>query len=151
MIINAINYNMNTNFTSWQRTVYKEPAKNVVSKEILYRNDTSFFREDLIWDFLVKFLKDKYSDVSKVNVYDYACSNGSETYSIIMKLLTDLDKQEAEKFFPINAKDIDLLAVSNAKDKSVPISWGEKSRIEYFTNKNFNTYFIKNLLINLKV
>jgi len=97
----------------------------------------------LLWDEFIKFLDYKYQDLNKVNVYNYGCSNGSETFSIIMKMLTNLGKENSEKFFPIIAKDIDLGAINKAKSTPLPIGWFEKNRIDVHTDKNFDSYFIK--------
>ncbi|MBE7703906.1 MAG: hypothetical protein E7Z89_07650 [Cyanobacteria bacterium SIG28] len=135
-------------FSAWNRTVYRPTKARPLIKEVAYRNDTSFFRGDLMWDKFIKFLTDKYQDVSKVNVYNYACSNGSEPFSIIMKLLSTLGEKESEKFFPIIAKDIDTDAIKIAKSNSLPIDWYEKTSINYHTNNKFDLYFTKDPLAN---
>ncbi len=127
-------------FSGWHHAVYKNNG-NTLTRELAYRNDTSFFRNDLLWDEFVKFLEYKYQDFKKVNVYNYGCSNGSETFSIIMKMLSNLGKENSEKFFPIIAKDIDLAAINKAKSTPLPISWFEKGRINLHTDKKFDTYF----------
>ena len=66
----------NTTFKSWVRAVYK-PQENGVQK-LLYRNDTAFYRDDM--DIIIKYIVEKYKNFQKINFYDYACSNGTETY-----------------------------------------------------------------------
>ena len=140
------NYNTPISFSSWRRCVYKDPKASF--KELAYRNDTSIFRDDLLWDDFIKFLKFKYEDLKKVNVYNYACSNGSESFSLVMKMLSCLGKKDSEKFFPIIAKDVDSLAIENAKSNSIPIDWFEKSKINLHTDNNFAEYFTKDFSSN---
>ena len=73
----------------------------------LNRNTTSFFRNDLIWGDFADLLIDKYKNENKVNVYCYACSDGSEPYSVAMLLISRLGLEGAKKFFPIIAVDKD--------------------------------------------
>ena len=143
------NYKITPTFSAWNRTVYRPTKARPLIKEVAYRNDTSFFRGDLMWDNFIRFLTDKYQDVSKVNIYNYACSNGSEPFSIIMKLLSTLGEKESEKFFPIIAKDIDTDAIKIAESNSLPIDWYEKASINYHTNNKFDLYFTKDPSENL--
>ena len=80
----------------------------------LFKTTTYFFRDDLDWKVLVKYLVNKYKNADKVNVLSHACSNGMEPYSFVMQLLHSASK-EAEKFFPIIAKDIDGKNIRAAK------------------------------------
>ena len=45
---------------------------------VVHRNTTWFFRNDLVWDELAKYLDENFSDSRKVNVYSIGCSDGSE-------------------------------------------------------------------------
>lgn len=74
--------------------------------KIFTRNNTRMFRDDLNWEDFGQYLKDKFKDFNKVNTYLYACSSGKEPYTLSI-LLQHIFKEEAQKFFPINAKDID--------------------------------------------
>lgn len=70
-------------------------------------NTTYFFRDDINWERFGDFLIKRYKDVKKVHVYDYACSEGAETFSIAMILIKKLGYNAAKKFFPIMASDRD--------------------------------------------
>lgn len=70
-------------------------------------NTTYFFRDDINWERFGDFLIKRYKDVKKVQVYDYACSEGAEPFSIAMILIKKLGYHAAKKFFPIMASDID--------------------------------------------
>ena len=107
-------------FKSWGRVVYH----NIPSKAdyaVKHRNTTSFFRRDMDWPALTKFLVDKYKDVSKVNTYCYGCSNGAEPYSLLIQLYSRWPELVANKFMPIIAKDYDAEAIKVAKAGIVPI------------------------------
>ena len=73
---------------------------------VYIRDLTCMFREDLDWKKLGEFLETRFAKCSKVNTYVYGCSDGSEAYSLSILLQNKFGK-DAEKFFPIIAKDID--------------------------------------------
>ena len=50
----------------------------------------------------------------KVNVYDFACSDGSEAYSLVIALIEQLGEKKAQRFFPIVASDIDSEIINMA-------------------------------------
>ena len=104
MIYALNNTSSNINFTSNLRCVY-----NRSTNALKYMNTTKLFRQDLDWDGFAELLISKYKDVDKVNIYSYACSDGSEPYSLVIKLLEKSEKLKinCDKFFPIRAKDID--------------------------------------------
>ena len=113
------------------------------SAKVLWRNNTSFFRNDLAWKELVLFLKKKYANVDKVNVFSYACSNGLEVYSFLMEMFSNLDEKTIKKFTPIIAKDFDSVPINAAKSKIIDISFVEQHRINYHTKYKFDDYFTK--------
>lgn len=147
--------NKNPNFNAWQRTVYRKvqqvsysdainhfqtPMVQIV-EEVQHRNDTLFFRDGSFWNSLSNYLAEKYRDISKVNVYNYACSNGSETYTFLMSLFSHFKEDFVKKFLPILAKDYDAEAIEFAKSHILPISENEVSNIRAFTNGQFERFF----------
>ena len=114
-------------------------VKNKAGK-VIYRNTTTFFRGDLEWDKLCDYMKDKYGNVSKVNILCYACSDGSEPMSIAM-LLKENFGENAEKFFPIIAKDIDNIMISKARSFFVDMNFADIKLINNFTKNNIRKYF----------
>lgn len=108
MKISPVKQNARINFTSNQRI-----ATNVANKGL--KNTTSFFRGDLDWDYFTNLVIEKYKHKPKVNVYCYACSDGSEPYSLAMMLISKLGRDKAQKFFPIKAKDIDPFFIEQAQ------------------------------------
>ena len=81
----------------------------------LYKTTTYFFRDDLDWENLIKFLCQKYRDVPKINFINHACSNGMEPLSFLMSLMIYAPEQ-IEKFTPIIAKDIYQENINAAKN-----------------------------------
>lgn len=97
----------------------------------LYKTTTYFFRDDINWKDLVRFLANKYSSADKVNILNHACSNGMEPYSLVMQMLRTIPKS-AEKFFPIIAKDLDKDNIIAAKNGSCGASISDKERAQWF-------------------
>lgn len=93
---------------------------NEVGTDIL--NSTAFFRYDLNFDKFAQTLIDKYKGMEKVHIYNYACSDGAEPFSLAMMLIKKLGKKGAEKFFPIMASDIDEKILENPKRGIVKLS-----------------------------
>lgn len=140
MIYALNNTSSNINFTSNLRCVY-----NRSTNALKYMNTTKLFRQDLDWDGFAELLISKYKDVDKVNIYSYACSDGSEPYSLVIKLLEKSEKLKinCDKFFPIRAKDIDKKMISLASDGLLPVHKTEENIL-----KKYPHYFIKT---NLKL
>ncbi len=88
--------------------------------KIFTRPDTNMFRYDLEWRDFGYYLNDRFSNEDKVNTYVYACSSGEEAYSLSM-LLQEMNSHP-EKFFPINAKDIN----SELVEKNIQNKQGDK-------------------------
>lgn len=133
----------------YQRNNYKQPSfqafKRTVKRpetgEVLWKNNTGFYRIDMSWTYLAEFLKEKYSGVEKVFVYNYASSNGLEAYTLLMELLANNSKDEVDKFMPIIAKDVDEFAIKMANKKLIDISECEKQKINKHTDNHFDDYF----------
>ena len=103
-------------FRSTKRTKYLTENNKVVVKpfydkgcdffghkegKILVSNSTNFFRNDLPWNTLGKTLDELYPKGEKVNVFNFACSDGSEPYSLAICLMEQLGEDGAKRFFPI--------------------------------------------------
>lgn len=90
--------------------------------KVKYRNNTTFFRPDLHCTRLVDKLIAKYQGVDKVNIYNFACSEGAEPFSIAMLLIRKLGEEKAQKFFPIIASDIDEEILRNPSQGVVKLA-----------------------------
>lgn len=120
-------------FTSNYRNV------KTLAGDQLYMNNTWYFRADILWGKLVDFLADKYKNVDKVNVYNYACSEGAEPFSFAMMLMEKLG-EGAKKFFPIMASDIDKKILKNPKRGKVTISESDIKGFERNIGDNYKKY-----------
>lgn len=130
---NPIRYN-NPNFKSNNREIHDNNGK------LLYKTTTYIYREDLPFNDFVNLLKYTYQNTPKVNFINHACSNGAEAISIATKLIQNLGV-EAEKFFPIDARDIDHDNIEGARNGRIGIKAHEIYRINENTNRNLNAYF----------
>ena len=127
-------------FGAWSRDVYKTD-KSGFYQTLLHRNNTCFFRDDSFWVSLTNFLEKKYARTSKVNVYCYGCSDGSEPYSFVMQAMSKGDKF-VKKFLPINASDYDTVAIEKAKENKYCIRPREYHNIKECTGID-PAYFFK--------
>ena len=137
MQIQPINYkshNINPTFGYWKR-------ETIVKGRGIVRNDTVFFREQNFFPMLTKFFSEKFKDVSKVNVYSYGCSDGSEPFTFAMRMLTMQGEKNPKKFFPIIARDIDPVAIQKAINNDYKMIKNEKDYIDHFTFGQFERFF----------
>ena len=105
------NINKNISFGTYYNTVYAGKTDNV-----LYRNDTMLFRSDINWNTLTEHIT---QDNSPKKIYCYACSDGSEPYSLAIMMINKLGYNNAKQYFPIIAKDIDENVISMAKNDDI--------------------------------
>ena len=140
----------NFNFKSTNRTVYRDKKKgdyvsNVYDPyysamngpnipKMVYSNKTFFLRNDFPWGTIGKYLQDKYP-TGKVNIYNFACSDGSEPYSLALSLIDSLGEEEAQRFFPIIASDIDSEIIKQAKKGRIKVTPLEYEKLCAFVKK----------------
>lgn len=72
------------------------------------------FRDDIDWKKLAAFEKEHFKNKDRVNIVQFACSDGSESYTKLITLFED-GKQSSQKFLPIAAYDIDYEIIKAAK------------------------------------
>ena len=109
---------------------------------LLYRINTRLFRTDLMWDDFADFLFEKYKNEEKVNVICHACSAGYEPYSLASLLMVRYS-ESADKFLPIEAKDIDNNCIAKAKRGFLNINMAERMYAEFCLSGQFLKYFKK--------
>ncbi len=98
-----------------QKTVAELKRGQLIDNgQIFTRPTTEMFRGDLSWKYFANYIQERFCRENKVNTYIYACSNGSEAYSMSI-LLQEKFKDDAQKFFPIIAKDINEEAIQKNK------------------------------------
>ena len=101
---------------------------------------TYIFREDFEWlefsDYIVRHFKNK----DKVNFIQFASSDGSEAYTQIISLLEK--HQNTDKFFPIQAYDIDNASVKAARSGLINVHRSDKNAFkehDIFFEKYFHS------------
>lgn len=96
---------------------------------------TYFFREDLQWGNFARYLNLRFKAADKVNIYNAACSDGTESYTLIMSLIKHLGSEKAEKFFPIKGFDLNQRQVNTAKSGEIPLLPGIYYLFDFFSIK----------------
>lgn len=165
-----IAFNHNLNFGTTRRTLYKntgtkqeyhKPYYTLYEDYVSFKNGTNpnfsivkiknsnatqFFREDMPYtkdsDYsnFARFLNEHFSE-GKVNVYDFACSDGSEAYSIAISLIEEIGEEEAQRFFPIQAIDKDRQIIKNAASGTIECDTVDIENITKNTHDKFDKYF----------
>lgn len=85
---------------------------------IKWRNNTYLFRKDLAWGIVANHIA---KDGKPKRIYCYACSDGSEPYSIAIALIYKLGFDKAQKYFPIIARDKDEFVIEKAKSGNIKL------------------------------
>lgn len=109
----------NTNFKSCNKKYINKTVNNVANLENIYTT-TNLFRKDLNWLKLPEALEKIFKGKNKVNIYDLACSDGSEAYTIAISIMQKLPN--SKKYFPIKASDINDEMIDIAKSGKINIS-----------------------------
>lgn len=135
MQISPITFNRpyNISHKANNRWIYDKNGKE------LYKTTTYFFRNDLDWENLIKFICEKYKNVPKVNFINHACSNGLEPLSFLMGLMI-FAPSEVKKFTPIIAKDINPENIFMAKKGECGASSDDFIRIHKLTNGRYRDF-----------
>lgn len=121
------------NFQSSRRWEFGPNNKVIV-------NYTKFMREDLDFKKFIRILELKYKYAPKVNILNLACSDGSESLSLMAALIHFLKEENASKFFPIIASDIDSYIIKSAKSGFHYANDDDLSRINA-TLGHYSDYF----------
>lgn len=79
-----------------------------------------------------------------VKIFNYACSDGSEPYSLVMLLINKLGLEEAKKkYFPITAKDIAPGIIKQAQKGIIGLNEKDENEIKnLFSLRNINKFFV---------
>lgn len=107
------------------------------------RNVTCFFRDDLDWPVFVDKLINRYKNADKVNVHCFACSDGSEPFSLAMSLLSKLGGKKARKFFPIKASDKDAVILRKPKAGIGEMMESDSWDVNFITRQPSNKFFVQ--------
>lgn len=106
---------------------------------------TFFFRYDLQWKQFAKYLNKHFNDADKVNIYNLACSDGTESYTLLMSLFSKLGKNKSKKFLPIKSSDKNSNLITTAKSGDIPLLPGLHKFYDYYRLKT-GTFFDKTKL-----
>jgi len=136
----------NMNFTSYRKEVFYNDVNGRTIENLKHTTATWMLRKGPDWKKLTAFLAEKYRNVQKVNVYDYACSNGSEAYTFLITMLNDCGYDITKKFTPVIAKDYDGGAIYRAQSGRIKLDADEISDIENYTDGNFDRFFCSKYL-----
>lgn len=104
---------------SFNNNIYNSKSQSFKSQPN-GRHCTVFCRPDLEWDKFCSFLENKYRNTDKVNTFILGGSDGSETYSYIMKMFMNL-KNNAHKFMPVKTVEQNPVLHEIAESGSIPI------------------------------
>ena len=143
-------------FTSTTRTTYICPTNGVFSTpsynrgmthrgnpdiRMICSNSTNFFRKDLDWH-KIGHTFNKQFPKGKVNIYDFACSDGSEAFSLVIALIEQLGEKKAQRFFPIIASDIDSEIIRMANSGKIVATEEDMFQMKnMIKNENIEKYF----------
>lgn len=121
-------------FTSNYREVTDKAGNRI------YCNNTWYYRYDLPWNNFIEKLAEKYKDVDKVHIYDYACSEGAEPFSLAMLLIKKLGEEKAQKFLPIIASDLDEEILKNPKQGIIKPSKSDINAIKKILGDDYSKF-----------
>ena len=132
MQVEKVRENFAPKFRGYSRSVYNFNAAG----DLMYKNETWAVRSGIrYWKRLIKFISEKYKDIPKVNVYDYACSVGHEAYTFIMAMFSSDIEKNPEKFMPVIAKDFDSKVIAAAKRREFALDIIEKDDLQGLIGK----------------
>ena len=125
-------------FTAWE-AVSRIKVKKAVQEPQVY-HFTTLFRNPHFWADFSSHIQNKFPNGAKI--YNYAASDGSESYSLIMRLIEDIGDDNAKKYFPIMSNDIGKAAVQRMKKRKIEVSKNEEESIFINLKKtNLTQYF----------
>ena len=131
IITNQLNFTSNYN-------KYKSPYNSnyVVQKDIY--TTTFMFRNDLNWKDLIQYIDKLFKSKNNVNIYNLACSDGSEPYTLAISILET--SKNPDKYFPIKASDIHKGIITDNINSKIALTNSDYEQLGKLTTK---TYFNK--------
>ncbi len=136
------NYQKGISFGTIERKIIDSKFKRLDNlSNIKMKNNSYFFREDLPWNNVINHII-KGNKARKL--YCYACSDGSEPYSIAILLISKLGYDKAQKYFPIIARDIDPFVINKAKSGYIDFLYDDFEKINKYQDKAKMIFFEPN-------
>lgn len=110
---------------------------------------TYFFRDDFHWKDFAKYLERHFKNAKKVNIYNAACSDGTEPFTLLMSLFNKLGHKKSEKYLPIKAFDINEDLIKNAQTGEIPLLPQPYILLDIFKLK-FKNFFLDSKFLKYK-
>lgn len=130
-----------TPYKNYATPSFGRSGRNYKTKEGLEMSTvTCPFRSDMEWLELAQFEIDNFKNKNKVNIIQFAASDGSEAYTQIMSLLESDNYRNTKKFFPIKAYDIDENVVKAARSGLINLHTVDECDIAE-NCRDFNRYY----------
>lgn len=108
------------------------------------------FRDDVDWKRLAKYEQNHFSNKNRVNIIQFASSDGSEAYTQIISLLENSPNTNPNKFFPIKAYDIDEEIVNAARSGLLNTNLVDRINLQ-INSDDYSKYFTDtNEILNIK-
>ncbi len=123
------------------RKIYKRSLPKFAFQLLQFRISSVTLQEDYNIKSILGFFTKFFKDVDKVAFFDYASSIGLEAYSYLLGMDSFMEKEVAQKFLPIHARDYDEEVIKLALMRQVDIQDSEKYKLENKMVENFNKNF----------
>lgn len=108
------------------------------------------FRDDVDWKRLAKYEQNHFNNKNRVNIIQFASSDGSEAYTQIISLLENSPNTNPNKFFPIKAYDIDEEIVNAARSGLLNTNLVDRINLQ-INSDDYSKYFTDtNEILNIK-
>ena len=98
------------------------------------------FRDDIDWKRLARYEKNHFGNKNRVNIIQFASSDGYEAYTKIISLLENYPQKKADKFFPIKAYDIDEEIVNAARSGYINTCLADRINLQV-NSEDYSKYF----------
>lgn len=102
---------------------------------------TSIFRADLDWKNFTDYIVEHFENTEKIQFLQFASSDGSEAYTQVLTLLDRFPNQKIEKFFPIQAYDIDKEMVEAANSGLINLTEEDRKNFPIYSKTPFHRCF----------
>ncbi|MDD3150089.1 MAG: hypothetical protein PHV68_04570 [Candidatus Gastranaerophilales bacterium] len=112
-----INFNTYSKISFGTIETSKKILHESINPKTEVKNCTLFFRSDMNWEALSNYIIANYPEGTPI--YNFACSDGTEPYSLRLMLNKKMKEQNLNKNYPINAIDIDKENIERAKTQKV--------------------------------
>ena len=145
MKIFAVNYNQRFDSKFNKSLNFKSTLRDYKSEQIDGRSFGNYswtFRYDLNWYKLAAYILESFQNKDTVNLIQYASSDGSEAYTMLISLLECGNESLVKKFLPLKAFDIDPIIINAAKTNLINLTDDDVNELKKI--EVFDKYFVLN-------